>query len=80
MKKVLDRSFKLSNESAIFLSVYVISESTLNVEIGCSNQTESIVLWRDTVYEKIPQNVIKRLVIRIIRMLSRALNDATNAV
>jgi hypothetical protein len=80
MKKVMDRSFKLSNESAIFLSVYVISESTLNVEIGCSNQTESIVLWRDTVYEKIPQNVMKRLVIRIIRMLSRALNDATNAV
>jgi hypothetical protein len=76
----MDRSFKLSNESAIFLSVYVISESTLNVEIGCSNQTESIVLWRDTVYEKIPQNVMKRLVIRIIRMLSRALNDATNAV
>jgi hypothetical protein len=80
MKKIMDRSFKLSNESAIFLSVYVISESTLNVEIGCSNQTESIVLWRDTVYEKIPQNVMKRLVIRIIRMLSRALNDATNAV
>jgi hypothetical protein len=80
MKKVIDRSFKLSNESAIFLSIYVISESTLNVEIGCSNQTESIVLWRDTVYEKIPQNVMKRLVIRIIRMLSRALNDATNAV
>jgi predicted metal-dependent peptidase len=80
MKKVMDRSFKLSNESAMFLTVYMISESTLNVEIGCSNQTESIVLWRDTVYEKIPQNVMKRLVIRIIRMLSRALNDATNAV
>jgi hypothetical protein len=80
MKKVMDRSFKLSNESAMFLTVYQISESTLNVEIGCSNQTESIVLWRDTVYEKIPQNVMKRLIIRIIRMLSRALNDATNAV